>query len=68
MKRAIKDVSNYSQSSLKVDLNKSSNGCTPCFNEALEISKKVDARSPNEIKIEEIKDIVNSIFLNKNIK
>ena len=63
MKRAIKDELNYDQSSLKIDLNKSSRGCTPCLNEALEISKKINKRSPNEIKIEEIKKIVNSIFL-----
>ena len=48
-----------------IDLNKSSTGCTPCLNEADKIKKKVNNRSLNEIKISEIKKIVNSIFENK---
>jgi len=44
------------------DLNKSSTGCAPCLNEAFEIERKVNNRSLNEIKINEIKYIVNSIF------
>jgi len=44
------------------DLNKSSIGCAPCSNEAFKIEKKVNKRSLNEIKINEIKEIVNSIF------
>ena len=48
-----------------IDLNKSSTGCTPCLNEADKIKKKVNNRSLNEIKINEIKKIVNSIFENK---
>ena len=47
-----------------IDLNKSSTGCTPCLNEADKIKKKVNNRSLNEIKINEIKKIVNSIFKN----
>ena len=46
-------------------LNKSSTGCTPCLNEAAKIKKRVKNRSLNEIKINEIKKIVNSIFENK---
>ena len=49
------------------DLNKSSNGCAPCLSEVLKIEKKVNNRSLNEIKIKEIKEIVNSIFENKKI-
>ena len=45
-----------------IDLNKSSTGCAPCLNEALKIDKQVNERSLNEIKIEEIKKIVRSIF------
>ena len=48
-----------------IDLNKSSNGCTPCLNEVAKINNKVNNRSLNEIKINEIKKIVNSIFETK---
>ena len=44
------------------DLNKFSTGCAPCLSEALKIGKLVNNRSLNEIKINEIKKIVNSIF------
>ena len=47
------------------DLNKYSYGCAPCLKEALEIKRKVNNRLLNEIKINEIKKIVNSIFENK---
>jgi len=45
-----------------LDLNKSSIGCAPCINEALKIEKKIDGRTLSDIKIEEIKEIVNSLF------
>jgi len=48
-----------------LDLNKSSVGCAPCFDEALKIEKKINGRSLNDIKIEEIKEIVNSLFEDK---
>ena len=48
-----------------IDLIKSSTGCTPCLNEVTKIKKKVNNRSLSEIKINEIKKIVNSIFENK---
>ena len=48
-----------------LDLNKSSIGCAPCINEALKIEKKIDGRTLNDIKIEEIKEIVNSLFEDK---
>jgi hypothetical protein len=52
---------NLINSSLKeYDLNKSSIGCAPCLEEALKINK----RSLTEIKIDEIKSIVRSIFKN----
>tara|TARA_B100000686_G_scaffold73284_1_gene79149 strand:+ start:110 stop:322 length:213 start_codon:yes stop_codon:yes gene_type:complete len=45
-----------------IDLNKSSSGCAPCLNEALKIDRQINDRPLNEIKIEEIKKIVRSIF------
>ena len=45
-----------------LDLNKSSVGCAPCLNESKKIQKKIDGRSLSDIKIEEIKEIVNSLF------
>ena len=45
-----------------IDLNKSSTGCAPCLNEALKIDRQINKRPLNEIKIEEIKKIVRSIF------
>ena len=45
-----------------IDLNKSSTGCAPCLNEALKIDRQINNRPLNEIKIEEIKKIVTSIF------
>ena len=48
------------------NLNKISTGCAPCLEEALKIEKQVDGRSLNEIKINEIKSIVRSIFKGTN--
>ena len=45
-----------------LDLNKSSTGCAPCLNEALKIEWKINKKSLHDIKINEIKEIVNSIF------
>ena len=47
-----------------IDLNKSSSGCAPCLNESLKIVRQINKRVLNEIKIEEIKKIVRSIFKN----
>ena len=44
------------------DLNKSKVGCAPCLNEALKIERQINNRSLSEIKINEIKEIVRSIF------
>ena len=63
MKRTNKIRSDFSLSSPKEnDLNKSLTGCAPCLKEALKIDRQVNKRSLNEIKIEEIKTIVRSIF------
>ena len=48
------------------NLNKSSTGCAPCLNEALKIDRKIYNRPLNEIKINEIKAIVRSIFESSN--
>ena len=44
------------------DLNKSSTGSAPCLIEALKIDRQINEKSLNEIKINEIKKIVRSIF------
>ena len=48
------------------NLNQSLTGCVPCLKEVLKIDRIVNNRSLNEIKINEIKDIVNSIFESSN--
>ena len=60
MKRT--DKRKFSLSKPLIDLNKSSKGCAPCFNEALKIDRQINKRPLSEIKIEEIKKIVRSIF------
>tara|TARA_Y100000590_G_scaffold120192_1_gene137599 strand:+ start:3284 stop:3496 length:213 start_codon:yes stop_codon:yes gene_type:complete len=67
MKRTNRKEFNLKQSSPKeYNLNKISTGCAPCLEEALKIEKQVDGRSLNEIKINEIKSIVRSIFKDTN--
>jgi len=69
MKHAGKKELNLNQSSLKeYDLNKSLTSCVPCLEEALKIERNINNRSLNEIKINEIKEIVNSIFKGSNDK
>tara|TARA_B100000029_G_scaffold301369_1_gene294300 strand:- start:667 stop:870 length:204 start_codon:yes stop_codon:yes gene_type:complete len=45
-----------------IDLNKSSTGCAPYLSETLKIERQINNRTLNEIKINEIKEIVKSIF------
>ncbi len=45
-----------------LNLNKLKTGCYPCFNEVRKIERKIENRELSEIKIEEIKNIVSSIF------
>ena len=67
MKCVIKKQFNLDQSSLrKNDLNKLSTGCAPCLKEVLKIDRQINGRSLNEIKINEIKAIVSSIFESSN--
>ena len=60
MKRTNKREINLNEPSF--NLNKSSVGCAPCYSEALKIEKQINKRTLNEIKINEIKKIVRSIF------
>ena len=60
MKRARKRELNLNRPSF--DLNKSSKACAPCLNEVLKIDRQINERPLNEIKIDEIKRIVRSIF------
>ena len=63
MKRAIKRELNLNEASpIEYNLNKLSTGCAPCLNEALKIDRQIGGRTLNEIKINEIKTIVRSIF------
>ena len=64
MKRTYKRELNLNKPSF--DLNKSSVGCVPCYKEALKIDKQIGTRSLNEMKIDEIKKIVRSIFQGSN--
>ena len=67
MKRTTKRELNLDQSSPKVhDLSMSSTGCAPCLNEALKIDRQINDKPLNEIKINEIKAIVRSIFESSN--
>ena len=60
MKRTYRRELNLNKPSF--DLNKLSTGCAPCLKEALKIDRQINGRSLNEIKIDEIKTIVMSIF------
>ena len=46
----------------EVNLNKLKTGCSPCISEAKKIEQKISNRNVSEIKIEEVKTIVSSIF------
>ena len=46
----------------ELNLNKLKTGCSPCLNEALKMQQKLSNRNVAEIKIEEIKKIVSSLF------
>ena len=46
----------------ELNLNKLKTGCSPCLNEALKMQQKISNRNISEIKIEEIKKIVSSLF------
>ena len=45
-----------------LNLSKLKTGCAPCLNEAQKMQQKLSDRKISEIKIEEIKKIVSSLF------
>ena len=45
-----------------INLNKLKTGCSPCMREAERMKQKISNRKISEIKINEIKDIVSSMF------
>ena len=49
----------------ELNLNKLKTGCSPCLNEVKKMQVKVANRSLSEIKIQEIKNIVSSLFKEK---
>ena len=46
----------------ELNLNKLKTGCSPCMNEVKKTEKKISSRNIAEIKEEEFKKIVSSIF------
>ena len=45
-----------------LNLNKLKTGCSPCWNEVKKMQQKISNREITDIKIEEIKKIVSSLF------
>ena len=48
-----------------INLNKLRTGCSPCLSEASKIKLKIGQRKESDIKIDEIKKIVSSLFSDK---
>ena len=46
----------------EINLNKFNAGCSPCMSEAIKMEQKISNRKVSEIKIEEVKTIVSSMF------
>ena len=46
----------------ELNLNKLRTGCSPCMSEAKKMEHKISNRKVSEIKIEEVKAIVSSMF------
>ena len=47
------------------NLNSLKTGCSPCINEAKIMQRKIANRNLSEVKIQEIKSIVSSLFKDK---
>ena len=45
-----------------MNLNKLNTGCSPCVSEAKKMERKISNREVSEMKIEEVKVIVSSMF------
>ena len=52
----------------EINLNKLKTSCTPCMSEAKKMEQKISNRKVSEIKIEEVKTIIDSLFNNKKPK
>ncbi len=46
----------------ETDLNKLKTGCSPCIQEAKKMEQMISNRNISEIKLDEIKNIVSSMF------
>ncbi len=46
----------------QINLNKLKTGCLPCISEAKKMEQKISYRKISEIKIDEVKSIVSSLF------
>ena len=46
----------------EINLNMLKKGCSPCMSEAKKMEQKISDRQVSEIKIEEVKTIVSSMF------
>ncbi len=46
----------------KTNLNRLNTGCSPCMSEAKKIEQKISNRKVSELKIEEVKTIISSMF------
>ena len=46
----------------EINLNKLKTGCSPCLSEAKKMKENISNRNISEIKIDEIKKIVSSMF------
>jgi len=46
----------------EINLNKLKTGCSPCMSEAKKMEQKLSNRKISEIKIEEVKKIVSTMF------
>ena len=49
----------------EINFNKLKTGCSPCMSEAKKMKQKISNRKVSDIKIEEVKMIVSSIFKDK---
>ena len=50
----------------EINLNKLKTGCSPCMSEAKRMEQRISNRKVSEIKIEEVKEIISSMFEKKN--
>jgi len=61
----LNDMAKRSIRKKEINLNTLKTGCSPCLNEAKKIQRKIANREISKIKIDEIKKIVSSLFLDK---